>query len=243
MLGHVVAGLEAFAADPVKLGAFLISLWLAAALYFAVGVEKNLARKTLLMKLNFFVAAFPFSLLALSLGCSVAQLGCAVVLTQVLLLAVPLALVVALVLIRILMPRLQCAGCRSLHKSHALSRFAVREAKLLGLPLAPKVFLLERQAPVAYCVEDGSVIVVSVGVLELLSRREQEAVVLHELHHLASNGPSFKALSAVYRFFLPFSSRSFSKDIDLVEIRADDYAASRQGTRRFLNSARGKFSS
>ena len=240
MLGHVVAGLEAFAADPVKLGAFLISLWLAAALYFAVGVEKNLARKTLLMKLNFFVAAFPFSLLALSLGCSVAQLGCAVLLTQSLLLAVPLSLVVALLLIRLLVPRLQYSGCRALPRHHTLSRFAVREAKLLGLP-KPKLLVLERQVPVAYCGERGRVIAISVGVLELLGRREQEAVVLHELYHLASRGPSFKALSAVYQFFLPFSSPAFSKDLDLEETRADDYAAARQGTRRFLNSARGKF--
>ncbi|MBI5176914.1 M48 family metalloprotease [Candidatus Micrarchaeota archaeon] len=242
MLEHVLAGLNAFAADPLKLGAFAASAVLALILYALILRESDIRAKTRLVYLNLLALAFPLALLAFSLGCSVAQVGCAVTISQSLLLAFPAALVLALAFFRILGPRLQTLNCTALDSGHPLCKFVAEESLRLGIP-HPRILLLSCQKPVAYSISSGSpAIVISIGAMEVLTQDERKAVVLHELYHVARRSPSFKISAAIHRLLIPFSGISFFTDLSAEEKKADGYAAQVQGTPRFVNCAKEKFS-
>ncbi len=243
MVEHVLDGVSAFAADPLKLGLFLSSFLVAAVLYSAVRKEANLRRKSLLMFLNLLAVAFPLTLLAFSLSCSaIHSLECAVTLSQTFLLAFPASLVLAFAFYYLLIPTLQTLNCAPIDKANPLAAFVRAEAALLGIP-APRLMVLQVHEPVAYSMAAVSpTIVVSVGVLELLTRKEQEAVALHELYHLSRRSPSFKVLSVLYGRFLPLSRPSFFNDLSKDELAADGHAGRVQGTGRFVASAKAKFS-
>ena len=242
MVEHVLDSVSAFAADPLKLGLFLSSFLVAAVLYSAVRKETNLQRKSLLMFLNLLAVAFPLVLLAFSLGCSEFQLGCAITISQTLLLAFPASLVLAFAFYYLLIPTLRTLNCAPIDYANPLAAFVAAEAANLGIP-TPRLMVLQVHEPVAYSMTAVfPTIVVSVGVLELLTRKEQEAVALHELYHLSRKSPSFKVWSLLYGLFLPFSRPSFFNDLSKDELAADGYAGRVQGTGRFVASAKAKFS-
>ena len=75
---------------------------------------------------------------------------------------------------------------------------------------------------------------------DLLSRKELEAVLLHELNHLSNGSPHIKISLAILNRFSPLARAIPVAYSRYEEKRADDFAKSRQLTKRYLEGARRK---
>jgi Zn-dependent protease with chaperone function len=102
---------------------------------------------------------------------------------------------------------------------------------LLSSPAAnqPATLVINHPAPVAYCLPGGarSVTVMSDGLMELLTRAELDAVLLHENAHLHQRHHLLLWAFAAWRSALPWlpTSRLAQRAVsELIEILADDEA-------------------
>ncbi|MFD1214601.1 M56 family metallopeptidase, partial [Arthrobacter sp. GCM10027362] len=103
--------------------------------------------------------------------------------------------------------------------------------KLLSSPSAhsPATLVISHPAPVAYCLPggEGSVTVLSEGLLELLSPEELDAVIAHERAHLAQRHDLLLLAFAAWRTALPWlpTSQLAQRAVnELTEMLADDAA-------------------
>ena len=106
----------------------------------------------------------------------------------------------------------------------------------------PSVYAIDTAKPKAFAFSHlKPSIFISVGLWELLSQKELEAVMLHELWHTNSNSASFKVSAIASKFLSPLSGfSSLTKQMEKEELNADEFAVKIQGTKRFLNSAKNK---
>lgn len=107
---------------------------------------------------------------------------------------------------------------------------------------APKIFLVNEAKPFAYSLfAFYPSILISVGMFDIFSRKEIEAVLLHELYHLRSRAPLFKFSTIFAKFISPIARVfGFFDELSAEERRADEFAAKMQGTGKFLVSAKKK---
>lgn len=128
-----------------------------------------------------------------------------------------------------------------------ISKFVSSQAAKQGISNAKgtnnvKVYLLESAKPIAFSFSHVKKnIFVSIGLVELLSRKELEAVLLHELWHIRENSPSLKITDFFMKMFSPFAKlASFAGKINEDEAMADSFATKIQHTARHVNSAKKK---
>lgn len=101
----------------------------------------------------------------------------------------------------------------------------------------PEVYVFDSQQPTAFTVHKR--IFASVGLLDLLSQKEQEAVFLHEIGHIVSGSNWRKFSTFILRIFSPLAAFAPCQ-ITKEEKTADEFAAKIQKTHRYLNSAKRK---
>ena len=106
----------------------------------------------------------------------------------------------------------------------------------------PKLYLLNDLNPMAYSITNiRPSIFLSVGLCELLSEQEMEAVLLHELHHVHHQTSFWRFSTNMLKIFSPLATfitldNSLSKE----EQAADAFASRIQGTDLFLCKAKEK---
>ena len=103
--------------------------------------------------------------------------------------------------------------------------------------IAAELFIIDTQLPKAYA--QGNGVFISVGAFEMLTSKEREAVVLHELTHVKQNAAWTKFSELFARTFSPIAR--FSKIGSCIEEQADAFAVQLQGTSCYLKSAKKKF--
>lgn len=107
----------------------------------------------------------------------------------------------------------------------------------------PKIYLLKIARPVAFSFSNiKSYIFLSVGMLDILSRNEIKAVLLHELGHLVYKSPSLKLSTFLMKFISPLARFSTLNDaiLDKEERKADRFASKLQKTDKHVKSAKRK---
>ncbi len=126
-------------------------------------------------------------------------------------------------------------------KESNLNKLLKRWTEHFGIP-KPKVYSLNEATPIAYSITSiKPAIFLSVGLLEILNKRELEAVLLHEIYHIKNKSSIWKFSLNQIKMFSPLSSfSSIRESINNEEREADLFAVKIQGTRRFLNSAKNK---
>lgn len=104
----------------------------------------------------------------------------------------------------------------------------------------PKIYIVDNANPVAFSFKSfKSMMFISAGLLDLLRKKEIEAVILHELGHLKRKASVLKMSLSLLRFFSPLSLIArFHHDLDEEEIYADKLAARLQETDKYLKSAK-----
>ena len=201
--------------------------------------DLSVRKKTAWIYTTFFSVLFPLVYFTLSVPCA-GMLACQ---AKAFFKALPIALLGSIVLGYLVSPLLyrrmlkarelgdgEIAGMVSLYSS----RLGMRQ---------PKVLLVDDQKPVAFSTAGlQPTIFVSVGLLELLTKKEAEAVLLHELSHLKNSNQLFKFSSLLVKRLVPvFSFNEIRADLENEELKADRFAVQVQGTGRHLASAKKKF--
>lgn len=160
---------------------------------------------------------------------------CSVVLTRTFIFFVPVALVLAVALGYGVAPRVY----RRLYRAKGLrgQRFE-RLAEDAGVKGA-RFWALDTAKPLAFSFAKD--VLMSVGMFELLDRKEQDAVLLHELGHVRRASSFSKFSAALARFFSPIAHfASVSARISAEESAADRFAIRMQGTAKHLRAAQRK---
>ena len=184
----------------------------------------------------------PLVLFAVSLSCQSVSLTCAVTLTQLLIYSIPIVVMAALTAGLVLVPwYYEKASSKS---AKSIQSFVNNESRRMGLAKTPQAFSFDSGKPFAFSTSFFKPrIFISVGMQEVLTKKEMQAVLLHELAHVKNSSAWFKFSSSMLKIFSPFAAvRGFGFSIDAEEQNADAYAIMRQKTLRHINSAKKKVS-
>ena len=130
---------------------------------------------------------------------------------------------------------------KSLLENSNIVDFVESNSKRLEIK-APKIYVVNRADPIAFSFKTfKSAIFLSAGLLDILKKKEIEAVILHELGHIKRRASMLTASFSILKFFTPFSLISrFHHDSYKEEQYADQFAISSQKTSRWLKSAKRK---
>ena len=116
----------------------------------------------------------------------------------------------------------------------------VREyARRMNLKI-PAVHIINTAKPVAFSLSAlKKKIFISMGMMELLNKKELEAVVLHELGHIKHKSSTVKFWTLYAKYLSPFAAFSHTS-LDQEELDADAVAIQFQQTNKFVRSAKQK---
>ncbi|MBI5035821.1 M48 family metalloprotease [Candidatus Micrarchaeota archaeon] len=241
MSEHVIQAAAAFLSDGTKMTLVGASLFVALALVLASRNNAFSARaKTAFLYGHLAFLLFPIVFFAASLTCK--ELGmCEVSLTRSLLFTIPIAAILALAGGLFVVPLLHRArGLPADARTLKMVRSCARE---MGMA-APDVLVVDSGKPEAYSVRGlKPTIFVSVGMLEVLSKKELEAVVIHELCHLKEDSHALKNVAVFLGSFYPRAMAALmspSAMISAEENKADGQAVISQKTAAHIRAAKSK---
>lgn len=236
---------QAFVSNPAYVGLTLLSLAAAFAVFFKFRDEvRSLKRKVVFAYAHLAFLVFPVMLFLYTMVCTSPAVGCSNMgWLDAAGIIIPSTLAASLVAGLVALPFLFAASSKSRRHTGSEAQWLDETARRLGIR-SPRLYLLDDARPQAFSFSSVfSAVFVSVGAFDLLSRKEREAVLLHELGHLKSGSSSLKFSALLLRLATPLAARSFHDALSAEEEKADDFAAAAQGTRRHLQSARKKFES
>lgn len=205
--------------------------------------NKRLTTKTKLALIytHLFFLAFPFVLLSTNAACGTFCMACHNNLPSLLLLSLPTAIGISAVAGFIVLPAFYITANKKRITERSLIKFVETYSKKTGIK-APSLHVINRAKPIAFSFRSfRSSVFISIGALDILTRKELEAVMLHELAHLRQRSSAMKFSSAITKFFSPLSLLVHFHDNNEEEHMADAFAAKEQGTAQYLLSAKRKF--
>ncbi len=232
MLAHLLLGLQAFVQDEFKVA--LVGISLAASflvLFLAKRGGPSARRQSIFMHLHLAFLLFPFVLLAISLTCQQAGL-CAVGVTQLALLSIPLAVAAALFAGLVLIPLA--------HRLRGKLERGWMQSFIQVHGGGADVFLFGSSRKTAYSVAGlKPAIFVSSAMNAALSRKQLQAVLLHELAHIRRGSQPLKTVALFLAKFSPLRALvAIPAIVRQEEAFADGFARKVQGTNRHLENAR-----
>jgi Zn-dependent protease with chaperone function len=123
----------------------------------------------------------------------------------------------------------------------SLYDFVRRYSKRLNIS-APKIYAVNKAEPVAFSFRSfKSAIFLSIGLFDILDRKETEAVVLHELAHIKQKSSIIKFSNQILNVFSPLSIVArFNHDSSYEEEAADKFVVKVQKTAGHISSAKMK---
>lgn len=125
-----------------------------------------------------------------------------------------------------------------------MKEFITKQSKKLGIK-KPQLYLTDNAKPIAAsCSNMKAEVFISVGLLELLNRKEIKAILLHELGHIKYRSSLLKLSTFMLRIISPLARFTLSQyDPIYEEKKADEIVERVQKTRKYLESAKGKINS
>jgi Zn-dependent protease with chaperone function len=126
-------------------------------------------------------------------------------------------------------------------KKGALLKRIQDYATQMGIAM-PSVFIIDKAEPLAFSLSHiRPSLFVTVGLFDLLQKKEVDAVLLHELGHIKHRASFLKFTNSLLRFFFPIANFNvFHNELDEEEQHADQIAVTMQGTVRYLTAAKQK---
>lgn len=243
MISHLTYAIGIFLSNPFNVGISLAAFSLALLVLVKLGDKTLTPKKRIILTFAHLTLLFsPLLLLGATLTCQNSSLSCPVTLLRLAVYAIPTLLAIMMAAVFILVPKYYERS--SYRAPHSMQEFVNRESRRLNLRKIPKVLSFDSGRPFALSISFfNPKIFLSIGMREILTKKEIEAVLLHEIAHVKNASSWFKLSSALLNFFSPFAAvRNFGFSVDAEERSADDYAVSRQKTSRHINSAKRKIS-
>jgi Zn-dependent protease with chaperone function len=228
--------------DPIKVTLSLVSLILS--VWFFILMKKQLEprKKAMLIYAHLFTLIFPVVYYIFTNGCmSVAGMGFCNSLKPALTIFF-VTLLSSVILGYLLTPlMLRFSSKTSQVRSHRLDDFIAGESMKVGIE-KPVLHVIDSAQPQAFSVSILKPrIYVSIGLAELLSKKEMEAVLLHEMGHIKRQSSWLKFSTYLHRLASPFSVvTNFNPTLEAEEKAADEFAIIVQGTSRHIDSAKRK---
>ena len=195
-----------------------------------------------LIYLHLIFLFFPFVLMATAASCDITCLPCSGDFTKLIILTLPTTLIASTIAGFFLIPGIYMLfSKKSETENKSIRNFVMTYA--LGMYLKmPKIYILDNVTPIAFSFKSfRPMIFLAAGLLDILNKKEIEAVLLHELAHLKRRDSLLTFSTSLMRFFSPLSLLArFHYDSYNEEKHADKFAAKIQGTEKYLKSTKGK---
>ena len=176
-----------------------------------------------------FSALFLLSYFGLSMSCHASLPICT---DHAVMYSFPAAVIGSLLFGYIVLPRIYLAW-QSGRRSASLSKL---------LPSNMPVYISDKGRPFAFSYGGFQKwIVVSQGMIDILTKKELQAVLLHEYGHISNNTSIYKTSNWIYSKIPLLHAFLGGRALeDQEELNADAYSVAMQGTGRHLNSAKRK---
>jgi len=132
---------------------------------------------------------------------------------------------------------------KMLPETHPIFKKMEKHAAQLALNV-PRLFSIDTAEPRAFSLSHiKPSIYFTVGLTELLTKKEVEAVLLHELGHIKQRSSLMTFTNSVIRFISPIANFNlFHNELDQEEKNADAIAYAVQKTDKYIISAKEKIS-
>lgn len=224
---------------PINLYVLIFSFILSAVFYLLFKRTESIKKKINFLAIHIVLLFFPFIFAVLSWKCIMPVVSCSV---KMFTLFIPFAALGAAILSFMLLPFLYNWS----NKSNSINKGFIKnfvENQSMKLKIRePKIYSINEVKPMAYSITNlKPSVFISVGLSELLSKKEMQAVLLHELYHQKSKAYFWKFSFNMLRIFTPLSTFiSVSEPMEKEEREADKYAIGIQKTGKYLKSAKRK---
>ncbi|MBI4448433.1 M48 family metalloprotease [Candidatus Woesearchaeota archaeon] len=229
---------QSFVTDPLKLWLSIGSLVFALLALAAFFGSKATKTKLGALYLHVFFLLFPVVLYGTYGGCAAMLDSCETARHTIWLAIITsgISILVSLLCAPFVFVRRMAQRSRRLENG-SLARF-VASAALDARITSPALHVIDTAKPIAFSFSLGTPrIFVSVGLMDLLSKKETEAVLLHEIGHIAQKS-SMLALSRHAALISPVAWFGLERELDREERTADQYAARRQGSNKHIRKAK-----
>jgi len=221
--------------DPLIVIGAIIS-WTISTILFIIWKEKN--KSWFIIGHILFLIA-PFIFIANQINCSLGLVSgllafCTKIITELIMYFVPTAIIISFITGYWIIPLFyKRAFNAKRHNNDLVDKYA----RLLKLKI--DFYLMDIAKPLAFSLKKS--VFVSVGMFEILNKKELEAVLLHEIGHVKNNSSLNKFTALFARIATPMASFSIVEHkIKNHEKIADDFAIKSQKTEKYVNSAREK---
>src|SRR3989338_2691953 len=223
--------------DKTMLTIFALSF----ATIFLIAIKKmNLSTKAKVGMIygHLIMLSFPFVLFTTNFACGAACMSCYTDTAAMVGYALPSAIAIGTLAGFVVIPSFYMFSTKRQSKNKEMIGFVKKYSRLMRIR-APKIYVLDKAKPVAFSFKSfRSAIFISVGMLDILSKKELQAVLLHELGHLKQKSSVMKFSSTLFRLSPLSLLARFHHDTGKEEADADSFAIRMQGTARFINSAK-----
>lgn len=185
---------------------------------------------------------FPFVLFTTNFACGAMCMPCyADDAAAMISYSLPSALILATIAGFVVIPAFYTFSNKRRMKNREIISFVKNYSGRLRIK-APKIYVMDKAKPVAFSFKSfRSAIFISVGMLDVLNKKEIQAVLLHEMAHIKQKSSVLKFSSSILRTFSPLSLLArFHHDTGKEEKEADRFAIHVQGTSRYIASAQRK---
>ncbi len=221
--------------DPLIINGTIIS-WTISTILFIIWKEKN---KSWLILSHILFLITPFIFIANQINCSLGLVSgllafCTKIITEIIMYFIPAAIILSFIIGYWIIPLFYKKAFNAKeHNNYLVNKYS----KLLNLNI--DFYLMDIAKPLAFSLKKS--IFVSVGMFELLNKKEIEAVILHEIGHVKNNSSLNKFTALFARIATPMASFNIIEHkIKHQEIIADNFAIKNQGTDKNIKNARAK---
>jgi len=228
---------------PDKMSVVIISVIIAVFSLLLIKKERFSTKSKIgLIYLHLSALFFPFIFLSTQSACGVFCSSCSNNIPSLIMHALPTTLIVSTLGGFIFVPAyFTLTNRKSRIRDKEISSFVNKYSRILNIK-KPVVYAVDKSRPVAFSYRSiKSAIFLSTGLLEITSKKEREAVLLHELAHIKQRSSAVKFSSHILKIFSPLSILvGFHHDNNKEELDADEYVVKMQKTSSHLNSAKRK---
>ena len=227
----------------MKMGivAFSLALSLFSLILLRAKPAFSINKKVLLMYAHIVCLVFPLFFYLFFNGCASFLSSCSTLKTTLYLIILTgiTAAILGAILAPLLFLKLSEQKSRQIHTGRAHTCIT-HTAEAFGIT-SPRVYVLNTAHPLAFSstLFGRRDIFISAGMADLLTERELEAVLLHELGHIKNASSRLKFSALIMRLFSPaYPFMSLHTILSCDERSADQFAATCQKTARHIDSAK-----